>query len=72
MQKNSQEHCQLQARDRTGQDKVYSKDQDEVKFKVNVGMNVKSCADNTSDRNPATMTVKDIRGRLDRILAMGV
>ena len=34
-------------------------------------MNVTSCADNTSVKNPATMTVKDIRGRLDRILATG-
>ena len=39
--------------------------------KMSVGMDVMSCADNTGDKNFATMTVKGISGRLDRILAAG-
>ena len=35
---------------------------------MSVGMKITSCADNTSDKNFTTMTVKDIRGRLDKIL----
>ena len=34
-------------------------------------MKITSCADNTSNKNLTTMTVKDIRGRLDRIPATG-
>ena len=34
-------------------------------------MKITSCADNTRNKNLTTMTVKDIRGRLDKILATG-
>ena len=57
-------------RHRTGQ--VQDKDQDEAKSKMSVGMDVMSCADNTGDKNFATMTVKGISGRLDRITSGGV
>ena len=58
--------CKRGHKNRTSQDKV-QKDQDEPKMS---GMDVMSCADNTSDKNLIT-TVKDLRGRLDRILATG-
>ena len=34
-------------------------------------MKITSCADNTNDKNFTTMTVKDIRGHLDKIPATG-
>ena len=46
-------------------------DEDQAKFKMSVGIDVTSCADNTNNKNLDTVTVKDIRGRLDRILATG-
>ena len=50
-----------------GQDEVQDKDQDEVKFKMSVGMGVMNCADNTGDMKIAIMTVKGIGGRLNKI-----
>ena len=50
-------------------DEVQDKDQDEAKFKLNVGMGVMNCADNTGDKNLAIMTVKGIGGRLNKITA---
>ena len=55
-----------------GQDEVQDKDQDEVKFKVSVGMGVKNCADNTVDKNLAIMTVNGIGGRLNKIPETGL
>ena len=40
-------------------------------FKMSVGMKITSSADNTNNKNLTTMTVKDIRGRLDKIPATG-
>ena len=65
------EKSKANGRHGTSQDKVQDKDQDENKFKMSVGMDVINCADNTSDKNPTTMTMKGIRGRLNRILATG-
>ena len=65
--KKSKANC----RHGTSQYKVQDKDQDENKFKMSVGMDVINCADNTSDKKPTTMTMKGIRGRLNRILATG-
>ena len=65
------EKSKANSRHETSQDKVQDKDQDENKFKMSVGMDVINCADNTSDKNPTTMTMKGIRGRLNRILATG-
>ena len=62
VQKKTQEHCQLQAQEQ---------DENQTKFKMNVGMKITSSADNTSNKNLSTMTVKDIRGRLDKIPATG-
>ena len=62
VQKKTQERCQLQAQ---------GQDENKTKFKMNVGMKITSCADNTSNKNLTTMTVKDIRGHLDKILATG-
>ena len=45
--------------------------QDEAKSKMSVSMDVMSCADNTGDKDLATMTVKGISVRLDRILVTG-
>ena len=57
MQKKTQEHCQLQAQ---GQDRTKQvQDEDQAKFKMSVGMKIMSCADNMSNKNPTTMTVKD-------------
>ena len=38
---------------------------------MSVGMKITSSADNTSDKNFPTMTVKDIRCRMDKIPATG-
>ena len=50
-----------------GQDEVQDKDQDEVKFKMSVGMGVMNCADYTGYKNVAIITVKGIGGRLNKI-----
>ena len=53
-------------------DEVQDKDQDEVKFKMSVGMGVMNCADNKGDKNFAIMTVKGIGGRLNKITVTGL
>ena len=52
---------------RLGQDEVQDKDHDEAKFKISVGMSVMNCANNTDAKNIAIMTVKGIRGCLNKI-----
>ena len=49
------------------EDEDQDKDQDEAKFKMSAGMSVKSCADNTGDKNLSIMTVKGIGSRLNKI-----
>ena len=58
-------------RDGTGRGPEQGQDENQAKFKKSVGTDVTRCADNTSNKNLTTMPVKDIRGRLDKILATG-
>ena len=51
---------------------LVDKDQDEVKFKMSVGMGVMNCADNTGDKNLAIMTVKGIGRPLEQDHSDGV
>ena len=55
----------------TGRGPEQGQDENQNKFKMSVGMKIASCANNTNDKNFTTMTVNDIRSRLDKILATG-
>ena len=55
----------------TGRGPEQGQDENQAKFKMGVGMKIMSSADNTSNKNFTTMTVKDIRGHLDKIPVTG-
>ena len=81
--KSRKEHTQPQGRARvkentrtlstasTGRGPEQGQDENQNKFKMSVGMKITSCANNTNNEYLTTMTVKDIRGRLDKIPETG-